>query len=534
MSDSTWRSGHVVPVSVMGKQMGNAAAIPMPSPGSPEEREAFRHLQSRLPDLFRRVFPDPKAPRTVLICPSFSLDQEVMSKITGVAHYEERFLCLLLLLRWPRTRVIYVTSAPISESIIDYYLHLLPDVPTRHARRRLTLLCCHDQSSQPLTAKILRQPSFLAQLSEAIGERSRAHMTCFNVTGLERSLAVRLGVPIYGCDPDLHHLGFKSDSRKLFRDVGVPLPDGFEDLADAPAVADALAELKARNPELRRAVVKLNEGFSGEGNAVFAFQGAPEKQGLSVWTRDRLPDLAFEARDMTWDAYSAKIQDMGAIVEAYIEGDDKRSPSAQFRIDPLGQLEAISTHDQIMGGKSDQIFLGCRFPADESYRLEVQAEGLKAAEALRQKGVLGRFGVDFISVRDGGRWRHYAIEVNLRKGGTTHPFLMLQFLTDGSYDPATGLYHTPAGQPRYYYASDNLEDPNYRGLTPDDLIDIAVLNDLHLHGAMQQGVVFHLLGALCEFGKLGVVCVADTPDRARALYEQTIAVLDRESTRSSA
>jgi hypothetical protein len=509
--------------------MRNAADTSLPEAGSPEEREAFGRLQSRLPGLFRRVFPDPKAPRTVLIVPSLSLDQEVMSKITGIAHYEERFLCLLLLLRWPRTRVVYVTSTPISESIIDYYLHLLPDVPTRQARRRLILLSCHDTGPRPLTAQILERPRLLAGLGEAIGDRNEAHMTCFNVTDLERSLAVRLGVPIYGCDPELHHLGFKSGSRKLFREAGMALPDGFEDLDDAPAVADALAELRSRNPHLRRAVVKLNEGFSGEGNAVFAFEGAPEKAGLAAWTRARLPALAFEACDMTWETYSAKIQEMGAIVEAYVEGRDKRSPSAQFRVDPLGRLEAVSTHDQIMGGKSGQIFLGCRFPADESYRLEIQAEGLKAAKVLRQKGVLGRFGVDFISIRDGDRWRHYAIEVNIRKGGTTHPFLMLQFLTDGTYDPATGLYYIPTGQPRYYCASDNLENPSYRGLTPDGLIDIAVLNGLHFHGATQQGVVFHLLGALCEFGKLGVVCVAGSLDRARALYEETTAVLDREA-----
>ena len=49
----------------------------------------------------------------------------------------------------------------------------------------------------------------------------------------------------------------------------------------------------------------------------------------------------------------------------------------------------------------------------------------------------------------------------------------------------------------------------------------------------QEGVVFHLLGALCEFGKLGVVCVAGTLDRARALYEETTAILDREAGRAS-
>ena len=501
----------------------------MPTPGSPEEREAFRRLQARLPGLFRRVFPDPKAPRTVLILPSFSLDQEVMAKITGVAHYEERFLCLLLLLRMPRTRIVFVTSTPIPDSVIDYYLHLLPDVPTRHARGRLTLLSCDDAAPRPLTAKILDRPDLLARIDAAIADPGGAHMTCFNVTDLERSLAVRLGIPIYGCDPDLHHLGSKSESRKLFREVDVAMPDGFEDLADAQQVTEALTELKARNPDLGRAVVKLNEGFSGEGNALFSFDDAPTGRGLAAWTRDRLPALAFEARDMTWEGFDAKIEEMGAVAEVYVEGADKRSPSSQFRVDPLGGLEAISTHDQIMGGNSDQIFLGCRFPADEGYRLEIQSEGLKAAEALRRRGVLGRFGVDFISVRDDGRWRHYAIELNLRKGGTTHPFLMLQFLTDGAYDPETGLYRTPAGQPRYYYASDNLEKPGYLGLTPDDLIDIAVLNGLHFHGATQEGVVFHLLGALCEFGKLGVVCVAETLDRAQSLYEETTAILDREA-----
>ena len=54
-----------------------------------------------------------------------------MARITGVPYYEERMLCMLLLLRLPRTRVIYVTSKPIAEPIVDYYLHLLPGVPAQ-------------------------------------------------------------------------------------------------------------------------------------------------------------------------------------------------------------------------------------------------------------------------------------------------------------------------------------------------------------------------------------------------------------------
>ena len=500
-----------------------------PIAGSQEELALFAGLQAGLEGQYRAVFPDPLAPRSVVILPSLSLDREVLAKISGVHHYEERMLCMLLLLRLPRTRVIYLSSKPIPEAIIDYYLHLLPGVPSQHAKRRLTLLSCHDAADEPLTAKILARPRLIERLRETIGEPSSAHMACFNVSALERSLAVQLGIPIYGCDPALLHLGSKSGGRRLFRETGVPIPDGAEDLEDGRQVAEALAELKGRNPELRRAVVKLNEGFSGEGNSLFDFEGAPEGGGLETWIRDRLPDLTFEARDMTWEVFDQKIGEMGSVVEAFVEGQEKRSPSAQYRVDPSGALEVISTHDQVLGGAAGQVFLGCRFPADECYRLEIQAEGLKASRALRDRGVLGRFGVDFISVREGDRWRHYAIEINLRKGGTTHPYLMLQFLTDGDYDPETGLFHSHAGRPCYYVASDNLESPVYRGLAPDDLIDIAACRGLHFHSAAQEGVVFHLIGALSEFGKLGLVSVAGSAERAQKLYADTVAVLDREA-----
>jgi hypothetical protein len=497
-------------------------------PGSAEECLIFKHLQAKLPAQFRTVFPDRAAPRTVVVVPSLSIDQDVIAKIAGAHHYEERMLGMLMLLRLPRTRLIYLTSQPIPEAIIDYYLHLLQGVPAQHARDRLTLLSCFDGSPRPLTAKLLERPRLMARLRDAIGDPAAAHIAAYVVSGLERSLAVQLGIPIYGCDPALQKFGSKSGGRKIMREAGVPIPDGIEDLADETGIAAGLAALKSRDPGLRRAVVKLNDGFSGEGNALFRFDGAPTGSALDAWIAARLPQLAFEARGMTWDAYLAKAREMGAIVEAFVEGEEKRSPSVQFRIDPFGEIEFVSTHDQVLGGPGGQVYLGCRFPADEAYRLAIQTEGAKVARLLAGRGVLGRFGVDFVSVRQGDAWRNYGIEINLRKGGTTHPFLMLQFLTGGRYDSATGLFRTPSGQPRFYYASDNLESPRYRGLTPADLVDIAVLNGLHYDGTTQEGVVFHLIGALSEFGKLGVVCVGSSPDRALALYRRTVDILDRE------
>jgi len=500
------------------------------APGSDEERSRFRMLQERLVQQFKSVFPNPRAPRTVVVIPSLSMDDVVLKKISGVEYYEERMLCLLMLLRLPRTNLIYVTSQPLAPTIIDYYLSLLPDIPAAHALNRLTLLSCHDAEAIPLSQKILYRPRLLRRIRAAIPDVRAAHMTCFNATPLERSLAVRLDIPLYACDPDQCFGGTKSTSREAFRETGILLPDGFENLTSTDEMAEALAALKGRNPDLRRAVVKVEEGASGEGNAVFPFEDAPRGRALTRWIKQNLPQrLRYEARMETWDAYQAKFNELGGIVECFIEGAEKQSPSMQGRIDPLGTQELISTHDQVLGGPSGQIFLGCTFPAAPAYRLEIQRLGLQVGEILHRHDVLGRFGVDFVSVPRGEGWDHYAIEINIRKGGTTHPFLMLQFLTDGMLDPETGLFHTRTGLTRSYYASDNLMNPIYRGFRPEDLMEIALDHNLHFNGATQEGVVFHLIGALSQFGKLGVVCISDSIDAARKLYLETVYVLDQEA-----
>ncbi|MDH3689090.1 MAG: peptide ligase PGM1-related protein [Gammaproteobacteria bacterium] len=502
-----------------------------PEPNSPQELRCFAQLQKRLAPLFRSVLPDPRAARTVLVNPSLSLDTEVIEKIVGLPHYEERLLCMLLLLRLPRTRIVYVTSTPVDPSIIDYYLHLLPGIPGIHARKRLMMLSCQDPSTrETLTEKLLARPRLLEKLSAAIGDPDIAHMTCFNATDKERTLAVRLDIPIFANDPALQHLGSKSGSRHVFGAAGVLMPPGYEDLRDANDIAESLAELKRIDTDLRRAAVKLEFGTSGEGNAVLDLSDAPKDRSLVTWIRNQLPQrLRFEEPSMTWERYQAKFEQMGGVVEAWIEGRSKRSPSVQCRITPLGNLEMISTHDQVLGGPSRQIFLGCTFPADEAYRLQIQEEGLKIANELKQRSALGRFGIDFVSVPKDGRWEHYAIEINLRKGGTTHTFRTLQFLTDGHYDTETGLFLTPGGDPLFYKASDNLKNERYKSLAPEDLMDIAVEHGLHFSAVAQEGTFFHLIGALSGFGKLGLVCVAGSPQAASQLFENTISVLDTET-----
>jgi hypothetical protein len=195
-------------------------------------------------------------------------------------------------------------------------------------------------------------------------------------------------------------------------------------------------------------------------------------------------------------------------------------------VTPLGEVELLSTHDQLLGGPTGQKYLGCRFPADFGYARAITREAAKIGSALAGEGVLGRFAVDFVVVRDReGGWTPYAIELNLRKGGTTHPFLTLQFLTDGRYDPVTALFMAPSGREKHLVATDHLESEVLRGLTVDDLFDVAVRHKLHFDQARQTGVVFHMMGALTELGRVGLTAVGDTPDQADATYRRAERVL---------
>ncbi|MES1221037.1 MAG: carboxylate-amine ligase, partial [Bacteroidota bacterium] len=352
----------------------------IPSPGSEEEILQFKKIQAGFSKQFENVFPDKLAPRTVIIVPSLTMDQEILSKIVGFINYEERLLCMLMLLRMPRTHLVYLTSIPIDPIIVDYYLHQLPGITGYHAQRRLTLLSCHDASGKSLTEKIMQRPRLIQRIRECIADVNNAHMACFNVTEFERSLAVQLGVPIFGCDPDLYELGSKSNGRKIFRECGVPVPPGFEDLRTEEDIVEALVKLKQQDPGLRKVVLKLNDGFSGDGNGVFDYTGIEEHKDWKQWVHEQLPRrLRLVAEDLSYEKFLQKYNEMGGIIEAFIEGEIKESPSVQCRITPAGVCEVISTHDQVLGGESGQVFIGAKFPASIEYAPDLNIIGKKVS-----------------------------------------------------------------------------------------------------------------------------------------------------------
>jgi hypothetical protein len=499
--------------------------------GEEERYRSFDDLQLAMPavwDSMRRGMAD----ESVVVVPSISIERTTPGSGTVMQALEERALFLLLLLRQPQLRMIYVTSQPIPESIIQYYLGLLPGVIPSHARARLTVVPVGDASSDPLSAKLLARPRLLREIREMVPNPDRCHLIPYNTTALERDVALSLGIPMYGSDPRLAELGSKTGCRRTFEELGVTCPVGAEDLHTLDEIVAAVQGMRARRPSLTQAIVKLNEGVSGAGNALVDLHGLPAigSPDEAAAITERILAMAPEAEGLAVDVFLAAFEKHGGIVEERITGNALTSPSVQMRALPDGTVELLSTHDQVLGGASGQKYLGCVFPANPEYAAAIAEPAMVIGRRLASIGVLGRFAVDFVVVQDdSGAWTPYAIELNLRKGGTTHPFLTLQFLTDGSYDGERGVFLTPTGTPKYLVATDHFEDERLKALTVRELFDAVVQHGLHFDQARRTGVVFHMISCLTECGRVGLTAVGDSPDDAWRIYEEAQSVLLREA-----
>jgi len=503
-------------------------ALPVPTAHPAAEvwqEQRFARLQRRL-DATMTAGRDARR-RSVVVLPSRSVDRW-HEPPAETRSYEERLLSFLFDLHDPALELTYITSQPVARRTIDYYLSLLPRRLRLSARRRLRLVSVDDAGPRPLSEKLLERPQLLNQIRRTLADSKVAYLLPYNSTTLERAVALALDIPLFGSDPDQAWLGTKSGSRALFARAGVPNPLGAEQIRTISDAVEAIRALRAAKPKLATLIIKLDHAVSGEGNALLDLAGLPMPgaRGERALIEHRLERLVPEVDGVSPAAYLRKLAAQGGVVEERITGRELRSPSVQLEITPAGAVTLLSTHDQILHGRSGQQFAGCRFPADRAYAPVISALAQRVAEQLADTGVIGRLAIDFLVTRgEDDRWQPLALEVNLRMGGTTHPYQTLARLTGGSYDPQTASFTTPRGHPRHYVATDHLEIPELPMLGQADLLTRAMRADLRFDRGRGRGVVFHMLSSVEPLATVGMMAIADAPERADDLYARVPKVL---------
>jgi PGM1 C-terminal domain len=476
----------------------------------------FVDLQRRLAVACAANRPGSTVRHVLVLLPSFSLGESLLSHyVDRIPALEQRYLVAVLLLpRVPGCELVYTGSCEPDPATLDHYLSLLPAAVRADVRRRLRVLVVPDRSGRSIAAKLLDRPDVLDSLRDWIGDRP-AFIEPWNVTAAEVEVARRLDVPVNGTAPELWPLGFKSAGRRLLAGSGVPVPIGREDVRTLDDVDVAIDHVLARRPTAAGVVVKLDDSGAGDGNVVLRCRGAADPRAALHDAVRGLPG---------WFAVALR---SGGVVEELLTGERLTSPSVQADISPDGSVTVLATHEQVLGGESGQVYVGCTFPARPAYSAELGCHGRAAGEALARRGARGRFSVDFVTRYVDGRWDVQALEINLRKGGTTHPYAVLRNLVPGRYDVALGRWVAADGSVRCYSATDNLVDPAWTDLPPQRVVDAVTAAGLRFDRRTGSGVVLHMMSGLEIDGRFGLTAIAPTSVAAAHLLDRTRECVDQ-------
>ena len=287
---------------------------------------------------------------------------------------------------------------------------------------------------------------------------------------------------------------------------------------------------------MRRCIVKLNEGVSGEGNALVDLERRPRarvrRASAKPIGRASARDGVRARRTTTLRRLPRQARRTGRRRRGAHQGEDFRSPSVQLRVTPLGDVELLSTHDQLLGGPSGQSYLGCAFPATPEYAPTItrEAEDRPAAgRGRRHRSLRARLRRGAQRRRRVGR-RTRSSSTCARAGRPTRSSRCSSSPTART-TPSSDCSRRRAGSEKYFVATRPRGVAAVsRGLTPDDLFDIVVRHGLHFDQSRQTGVVFHMIScARPSHGRFGLTAVGDTPEEAHRRYREAERILLEEA-----
>jgi hypothetical protein len=475
--------------------------------------DEFARVQAKLGPALAANVRNSKSAHVMIALPSYSVSESLLSHYGDrIPSLEHRYLNAVAVAgRIESCEIVYIATRGPSPEVLDYYLDLVPKERRASTRRRITIVeVPADGTARSVAARLADQPERVAQLRAHIGDRP-AFIEPWNVTENEVRLAVALGVPINGTAPELRPLAFKSAGRRLFAAAGVPTPLGREEVRTTDDVIAAVHDIRRAHPAAPGVVIKHDDSGAGDGNVVIDLGPMAGTADGDAWLRETIEALP------EW--YRADLA-LGGVVEERIAGNRFSSPSAQVDVRPDGQVVVLATHEQVLGGPGGQVYLGCRFPADPSYAPVLAEHAARVGEELAARGAIGRFSVDFVAAATGeGPWDVYAIEVNLRKGGTTHPYAALRNVVPGRYDTAAGRWIADDGSTRAYSSTDNLVDEAWLGIPPGEVIRAVHEAGLQFDPVSRTGTVLHMLSGLAIDGRFGLTAIAETPAEAEAMFE---------------
>jgi ATP-grasp domain-containing protein len=451
--------------------------------------------------------------RVEVFCPSQEFHPDEMAFGVGRWHSGIRSLSeLFRLVTEPDLALVFLYAPHIDPRIVDYLMSLPDQAAAAAARSRLVLVEVDDNSPRHLSEKFAERTELVARLRSTLATARQHGHTTVGLTGFAPSerldaLATAIGLPPATSQGSvMQTVEGKAAGRRLFRRLGVPHPAGSYTVTRDPRSTAAQIAALSNTHGLVPWLLKLDRGFgSGHGNALMTPSGP-----------------AFLNPGMTAEVFWRHAAENGLVIERLIEG-RLRYPSVSLRLDAERRtVSVIATHEQIIDAQ--QGFAGAVAPADARDRREAAQLAELIGEELVGSGAGGYAGVDFLATEHDTL---YALEVNLRRTGTSHAdqtvaALLGAVCRDGELVAGAQL------RPIHYSTTDSLINEGYRSITPARLIaGLRRDRELNFDRTRGTGVVPHLWTTMVPYGKLGATAIGGSAAECAALLARLTTMLER-------
>ena len=450
---------------------------------------------------------------------SMTFDSVLTEAIEGLEHYETRCLWEISKAVTDGINVHYFSKRAVCREAIEHFFQVFSI--SKEDQKRISFYSVEailNRSNLPddLSDYVLGSEKVRA-VFKRLSEKKNSYLECFVLTPKENSISKEFNLPTYWKHPKVDYFKTKSGNRMLLEGV-TNLARGYRDLFTVEEVVEALMKLRSETHS-QKFVIKLNDGVSGDGNGfVEIISEVPNEYQI----RQALIETKFVSSKMTYTKFFREFAKLGGVVEEFIDGKNKRSPSVQIFLHPNDEFEILSSHEQILD-ETGARFLGAKFPALGAHRKNIISEAAKVAQKLLANKIYGIVGLDFLTTEDNSVLNTYLIELNLRKGGTTHPYWTAKAaLGDVGICDYTGKFILGNKSLRSYQSNDNLICQNQsasRSLK-------CLMSKLEMHKLLfchqkKKGVILHMLNSYVPAGKIGAIFIGET-DQEIQEYEQSL------------
>eukprot|EP00948_MAST-09A_sp_MAST-9A-sp1_P004114 g4114.t1 len=510
------------------------------------------------------------SPKILIHLPSISRSERRRLTIPNFRVRQNMQMARLCGIMDQNTEIIYVAPCVVNSDVKSYYKKLLSvtgeDVSTRY---KIIFPENVERFNQhmSLTQVLLYSPRAIKKLKHFIkGRRDQCIIVPRYIGPEEKKLAIELGVPLLGPDPDLaESLSIKSGAKSIFAEAEVNIPPGAHDIYSEREAYETLTKLIASSLDVNRWILRIDDEFDGRGTAYFDVKDLPvvadlrrerNQQAASgdvhYWSR---VDVQNDARRRimmgleqvlrksvcicntdiysSWKHFLFEFCYIGGVIEAaplQITG----HPAINLFIEPDGKVVIKSTYDKLFSSKSVYVPVSESFPQKSIPHEALKGAAFVIANCLQQKNIIGHVEIEFLVYVDNysGNLKMCALDMQFGYSNSLASFEMFSYIMGGAYDAANGEYSLEVdpstssleskytlGKSREYITIPYLYHQNLGSLQFNAFFHLCRMKGISFDLNNLDGVAFLLSESLAN-GTIGILAVGRSlEDKLKKVYK---------------